>query len=116
MRLGREAVGERGERAIVSAMKTGKRRTHDVTIVLKRWTSIIITRFIIIIVIIIIIRNNGIHFGLQSCSGPLCYLSLLLIIQSVSSVRLSFGQLVKRWPTGLAVQAPITTRGRSSRS
>ena len=32
MRLGMKAVGERGERAIVSAMKTGKRRTHDVTI------------------------------------------------------------------------------------
>ena len=54
-------------------------------------------------------------FGSQSCSGPLCYLSLLLFIHSVSSVRLSVGapvaQWVKRWPTGLAVPGPSPSRG-----
>ena len=54
-------------------------------------------------------------FGLQSCSGPLNYLSLLPSIQSVNSFHLSVGapvaRWVKRWPTGLAVPGLSPARG-----
>ena len=79
---------------------------HTVTFLV---TCVIITVVIITTkTIIIIIRNKFI----QSCSGPLYYLSILLFIQSVSSVRLSVGVPVAlRWPTGLAIPGPTPARG-----
>ena len=126
MRLGRKDVRERGRRPTVPAMKTEKKSTWCNTYtciitVLKRWASKIITCVFITVVIItttiiiIIIEIILYFFGLQSCSGPLYYLSLLLFIQFVSSVRLSVGapvaQWVKRWPTGLAIPGPSPAWG-----